>query len=72
MNEPKRIQLVKEMAGRILSKAWRIEGLWATRLEVRTARLRIYEPKPSHWNNRRFERGWRPSEQGGSIRPAVK
>ena len=57
MNEPRRIQLVKEMARRILSKAWRIEGLWTTRLEVRTARLRNYEPMPSHRNNRRFERG---------------
>jgi peptide/nickel transport system substrate-binding protein len=58
MNEAKRIQLVKDMARRILAKAWRIEGLWATRLEVRTARLRNYEPMPSHWNNRRFEDAW--------------
>ena len=65
MNEPRRIQLVKEMARRILSKAWRIEGLWTTRLEVRTARLRNYEPMPSHWNDRRFERGWRPSSRVG-------
>src|SRR5262249_4309984 len=57
MNEPRRIQLVKKMARRILSKAWRIEGLWTTHLEVRTARLRNYEPMPSHRNNRRFERG---------------
>lgn len=58
MNEAKRIQLVKEMITRILTKAWRIEGLWTTRLEVRTARLRNYEPMPSHWNNRRFEDAW--------------
>jgi len=58
MNEAKRIQLVKEMIKRILTKAWRIEGLWTTRLEVRTARLRNYEPMPSHWNNRRFEDAW--------------
>jgi len=25
---------------------------------VRTARLRNYEPMPSHWNNRRFEDAW--------------
>ncbi len=58
MNEAKRIQLVKEMSRRILAKAWRIQGLWTTRLEVRTARLRNYEPMPSHWNNRRFEDAW--------------
>ncbi len=58
MNEAKRIQLVKQMSKRILEKAWRIEGLWTTRLEVRTARLRNYEPMPSHWNNRRFEDVW--------------
>jgi len=67
-----RSPLVKEMARRILSNAWRIDGLWTIRLEVRTARLRNSEPMPSHWNNRRLERGWRPSKQGGSIRLAVK
>jgi len=58
MDEQKRIQLVKEMQKRILEKVWRIPGAWTTRLEVRTARLRNYEPLPSHWNNRRFEDVW--------------
>jgi peptide/nickel transport system substrate-binding protein len=58
MNEQKRIELVKELNRRILAKAWRIQGLWTTRLEVRTSRLRNYEPMPSHWNNRRFEDAW--------------
>jgi hypothetical protein len=58
MNEAKRIQLVKQMSRRVLEKAWRIQGLWTTRLEVRTARLRNYAPMPSHWNNRRFEDAW--------------
>ena len=58
MNEARRIQLVKEISKRLLEKAWRIEGLWTTRLEVRTARLRNYAPMPSHWNNRRFEDVW--------------
>jgi peptide/nickel transport system substrate-binding protein len=58
MDEQKRIQLVKEMQKRILEKAWRIPGAFTTRLEVRTARLRNYEPMPSHWNNRRFEDAW--------------
>jgi len=58
MKEEKRIELVKEMGRRVLAKAWRIQGPWTTRLEVRTARLRNYEPMPSHWNNRRFEDAW--------------
>ncbi len=58
MDEQKRIQLVKEIQKRILEKVWRIPGAWTTRLEVRTARLRNYEPLPSHWNNRRFEDVW--------------
>jgi peptide/nickel transport system substrate-binding protein len=58
MDEQKRIQLVKELQKRILERAWRISGGFTTRLEVRTARLRNYEPMPSHWNNRRFEDVW--------------
>jgi peptide/nickel transport system substrate-binding protein len=58
MDEQKRIQLVKEIQKRLLEKAWRISGAFTTRLEVRTARLRNYEPMPSHWNNRRFEDAW--------------
>jgi peptide/nickel transport system substrate-binding protein len=58
MNEQKRIQLVREMDKRILEKAWRIQGPWTTRLEVRSARMRNYEPQPSHWMNRRFEDMW--------------
>jgi hypothetical protein len=41
-----------------LQKVWRIQGLWNTRLEVRSARIRNYEPQPSHWMNRRFEDVW--------------
>jgi hypothetical protein len=58
MNEQKRIQLVKEIDKRVLEKVWRIQGLWYTRLEVRSARIRNYEPQPSHWMNRRFEDVW--------------
>jgi peptide/nickel transport system substrate-binding protein len=58
MDEQKRIQLVKEMDKRILEKVWRIHGLWTTRLEVRSAKIRNYEPQPSHWMNRRFEDVW--------------
>jgi peptide/nickel transport system substrate-binding protein len=58
MNEQRRIELVKEIDKRVLQKAWRIQGLWNTRLEVRSARIRNYEPQPSHWMNRRFEDVW--------------
>ena len=37
---------------------WVIPGLWWTRLEVRSARIRNYEPMPSHWLNRRLEDVW--------------
>ena len=42
----------------LLQKAWWIQGLWWSRLEVRSARIRNYEPQPSHWMNRRFEDVW--------------
>jgi peptide/nickel transport system substrate-binding protein len=58
MHEPTRIQLVREMDKRILEKAWRLQGLWYTRIEVRSAQIRNYEPQPSHWMNRRFEDVW--------------
>jgi peptide/nickel transport system substrate-binding protein len=58
MDAQKRIQLVKEMQKRVLEKAWWIPGSWWTRIEVRSARIRNYEPQPSHWMNRRLEDVW--------------
>ncbi len=58
MNEQQRIQLVKEQQKVILGKMWWIPGLWWTRVEVRSARMRNYEPQPSHWMNRRLEDVW--------------
>jgi peptide/nickel transport system substrate-binding protein len=58
MNEEKRIELVKEMQKPVLEKAWWIPCLWWTRLEVRSARIRNYEPHPSHHLNRRLEDVW--------------
>jgi peptide/nickel transport system substrate-binding protein len=54
----KRVQLVKEMQKRVLEKAWWIPGLWWTRAEVRSARIRNYEPLPGHHQNRRLEDVW--------------
>ena len=58
MNAEKRIQLVKEMQKRVLEKAWWIPGGWWTRIEVRSARIRNYEPHPAHHQNRRLEDVW--------------
>ena len=58
MNEQKRIQLVKDMQKSVLEKMYWIPGLWWTRVEVRSARIRNYEPQPSHWMNRRLEDVW--------------
>jgi len=57
-DELKRAQLVKDMQRRIIEKSWQIMGLWWTRIEVRSARIRNYEPHPSHWLNRRLEDVW--------------
>lgn len=57
-DEQKRIQLVKDMQKRIIEQAWEIMGLWWTRIEVRSVRIKNYEPHPSHWMNRRLEDVW--------------
>ena len=44
MNEQKRIQLVKEIDNASCRGLRRIHGLWNTRPEVRSARIRNYEP----------------------------
>lgn len=50
--------MVKEMQKRVLEKTWWIPGLWWTRIEVRSARMRNSEPHPAHHLNRRFEDVW--------------
>jgi peptide/nickel transport system substrate-binding protein len=62
MNEHKRMQMVKEAQKVLLQKAWWFQGLWWSRLEVRSARIQNYEPQPSHWMNRRFEDVWLSSK----------
>jgi peptide/nickel transport system substrate-binding protein len=57
-DEQKRIQLVKDMQKRIIEKTWLAMGLWWTRVEVRSAKIRNYAPMPSHWLNRRLEDVW--------------
>jgi peptide/nickel transport system substrate-binding protein len=58
VNPQKRIQLVKEMQKALLQKVWWIPTLWWTRAEVRSARIRNYEPLPAHHQNRRLEDVW--------------
>ncbi len=54
----KRIELVKEMQSIIIGKGYFLPGLWWTRIEVRSARIRNYEPHHSHHMNRRMEDVW--------------
>jgi peptide/nickel transport system substrate-binding protein len=58
VNPQKRIELVKEMQKAILQKAWWIPTLWWTRAEVRSARIRNYQPLPAHHQNRRLDDVW--------------
>ena len=58
LDEPKRIQLAKEMQQEIIKKAWWLPGLWWSRAEVRSSRIRNYDPHPNHWMNRRLEDVW--------------
>lgn len=57
-DEEKRAQLVKDLQKQLIDKTWEIMGLWWTRIEVRSARIRNYDPHPSHWQNRRLEDVW--------------
>ncbi len=54
----KRIKLVQEMKRVLMRDMWFMPVLWRTRIEVRSARIRNYEPHHSHHMNRRFEDMW--------------
>ena len=54
----KRIEQVQEMQRLILAQAWFLPGLWWNRLEVRSSRIKNYEPHHNHWMNRRLEDVW--------------
>jgi peptide/nickel transport system substrate-binding protein len=58
IDEQKRVHLAKELQKELIKKAWFLPGLWWTRAEVRSSRIRNYEPHPSHWMNRRLEDAW--------------
>jgi len=58
LDEQKRVHLAKELQKEVIKKAWFLPGLWWTRAEVRSSRIRNYEPPPSHWMNRRLEDVW--------------
>ena len=58
LDEQKRIRLAKEMQQAIIQKAWWLPALWWSRAEVRSARIRNYQPHPNHWMNRRLEDVW--------------
>jgi ABC-type transport system substrate-binding protein len=54
----KRIDLAKELQKYVITKAWWLPCLAWTRGEVRSSRIRNYEPQPNHWMNRRLEDVW--------------
>ena len=62
LNEEKRIELVKEVQRILLKKAWWTPGLWWTRIEARSAKIRNYEPLHFHHMNRRLEDVWLAKE----------
>jgi ABC-type transport system substrate-binding protein len=58
LDEQKRAHLARELQKELLKKAWWVSGLWWSRAEVRSSRIRNYEPMPNHWMNRRLEDVW--------------
>jgi peptide/nickel transport system substrate-binding protein len=62
LNKQKRIELVKQMQKIIIGKGYFLPGLYWTRIEVRSARIRNYEPHHSHHMNRRMEDVWLAKE----------
>jgi ABC-type transport system substrate-binding protein len=58
LDEQKRVQLAKELQKELIKKAWWLPGLAWTRGEVRSAKIRNYQPMPNHWMNRRLEDVW--------------
>src|SRR5918997_4556238 len=52
LDEQKRIELVKEAQRKILNKMLWMPGLWWTRIEVRSALIKNYEPMHFHHMNR--------------------
>ena len=58
LDPQKRIEIVKQMQKIIISKAYFLPGLFWTRLEVRSARIKNYEPHYTHHMNRRMEDVW--------------
>lgn len=58
----KRVEQVKALSREIINNAHWLPGLWWTRIEVRSSKIKNYEPHHSHWMNRRLEDVW--MEQG--------
>jgi peptide/nickel transport system substrate-binding protein len=63
LDEQKRIELNQEIQRHVLSKMYFMPGLWWTRIEVRSARIKNYEPMHSHHMNRRMEDVWLAAEK---------
>ncbi len=62
IDEAKRIEIVHEMQREVLENAHWLSGLFWTRIEVRSSRIKNYSPHPSHWDNRRLQNVWPAKE----------
>ena len=58
LDPQKRIEMVKQMQRIIIGKGYFLSGLFWTRIEVRSTRIKNYEPHHSRHMNRRFEDTW--------------
>ena len=58
LDRQKRIELVKGIQRVVMAKTYWMPGLWWTRIEVRSSKIKNYEPHHSHWMNRRLEDVW--------------
>lgn len=62
IDEAKRIEIVHEMQREVLENTHWLSGLFWTRIEVRSSRIKNYSPHPSHWDNRRLQNVWLAKE----------
>ncbi len=58
LDEANRAQIVKDLQKYLLEKMYWMPGLWWTRIETRSAKIKNYEPLHFHHMNRRLEDVW--------------
>ncbi len=58
LDPDKRAKMVQDLQRKVISEAYWMPGLWWTRIEVRSSKIKNYEPHHNHWMNRRLEDVW--------------